>query len=294
MQDQISLYSQSPKISYNPQQIKSGQARSLEEKGYCTFSNLADPSVAQRTIEETLESLDLRQVPTLRPFNERIQLGKFNRIPSRSCPEAVECAFLALHFEMGFPLAAIEKETMFQAFLCLYFPHDEPLSETSTRLFSLGDLSLEVKDRATLEKNLISYAKNSSDGWKDWRSGRVAPLGRLLEALRGTDHLDFMFDHHIADWFSLKPDGSRLFSPEWEAEFFEELGVNLREKEILVTLKPGDLLIVDNTRVAHGRYGKRTAESLDQWLYGVSDATPGEIDLMREGLIDAVLEAQNT
>jgi hypothetical protein len=45
------------------------------------------------------------------------------------------------------------------------------------------------------------------------------------------------------------------------------------------------LLVIDNLRAVHGRFGRRRPAELYQFLYGVRSATPVDIDGFRAHLV---------
>lgn len=50
-------------------------------------------------------------------------------------------------------------------------------------------------------------------------------------------------------------------------------------------MRGGELLVIDNVRAVHGRFGKRQPEEIHQFLYGVRTGTPEDIDAFRSGLV---------
>ena len=91
-----------------------------------------------------------------------------------------------------------------------------------------------------------------------------------------------MREHRIAEWFNRGPAGRYRDGRAAEREFFAARGLAFNERELL--LRPGDLLVLDNLRVAHGRSGRRGAGELWQFLYGVEAAAPAAVGRFRSAL----------
>jgi hypothetical protein len=63
--------------------------------------------------------------------------------------------------------------------------------------------------------------------------------------------------------------------------------LDLGPVEERITLRGGELLVVDNLRAVHGRFGRRQPAEIYQFLYGVRSATPADIDHCRRLLVAA-------
>ena len=55
-----------------------------------------------------------------------------------------------------------------------------------------------------------------------------------------------------------------------ERSFFDESDLPLTHIEEQVLLRPGEMLVIDNLRTAHGRIGLRSTNELDQLFVGYS------------------------
>jgi hypothetical protein len=88
-------------------------------------------------------------------------------------------------------------------------------------------------------------------------------LGRVIEvAQEGRELVPFDTPGHLC--------GMEFDSLEHERSFFEDSGLPLTDLEEQVCLRPGELLLIDNLRTAHGRSGRRAADDLHQLFVGYS------------------------
>ena len=220
-------------------------------------------------------TLDYDQLPLLLPFKDAIKLGKEDHIPHSSCQDAVDSHFIAFHLEMGIPIIPVEDETRMFTYLCLYLPATTPQSRAKTRLLPLKGLFKKFPD---FPENLFHYVQEVGDGWKEYNSGRISCLGRFVDAALGKKELTYMRDFRIAEWFQANSGREWVPGRSTELSYYKKAGLDLLALEHLVHLQPGDLLIIDNTRVAHGKLGKRNAEELYQLQYGVESMTRTEVE----------------
>ena len=212
------------------------------------------------------------------PFARRVVLDNLARIPHKSCQDAIETDHMSLHFEMGLPLIPTEDVSRVHALICLYIPKGENASDVATRLLSIDGL---LNKTQNVESNLVKYCKKNGAGWKDFNSGRLLCAAQLFDAMQENCELGYMREDRIAEWFNKDAKRASQNGAQKEIDFFAKFRINLRAKEKSFILQPGDLLIVDNLRVAHGRRGRRPAEELVQYLYGARDVTRDEIDAIR-------------
>jgi hypothetical protein len=61
-----------------------------------------------------------------------------------------------------------------------------------------------------------------------------------------------------------------------------EFGVDLEDVEERVRLRRGELLLLDNVRVVHGRIGQRPQREVWQILFGLPDLNPPSVDRIVE------------
>ncbi|RJQ19973.1 hypothetical protein C4580_04785 [Candidatus Woesearchaeota archaeon] len=245
---------------------------------------LRDGFVLLRNVSgaEEVCGLFLEEVRTAWPFGQGVALDNVARVPHKSCQDAVETGHLSLHFEMGLPVIPVEETTRVHALLCLHIPKNETASEVKTRLLPIDGL---LAGRA-VEEALTNYVKKYGAGWNGHNSGRILCAGQLLDAAAGKSELSYMREHRIAEWFNQDENGNVQDGRVNERAFFRKHGIVLSEREKSFVLQQGDLLIIDNLRVAHGREGRRPAEELVQLLYGAREVSRVQIDGLRRQIVD--------
>jgi hypothetical protein len=79
--------------------------------------------------------------------------------------------------------------------------------------------------------------------------------------------------------------GMEFDSLEHERTFFDESGLPLTTVEEQVFLRPGEMLVIDNLRTAHGRSGLRSTNELHQLFVGYASLRTEDQQL----LLDRVL-----
>lgn len=252
--------------------------------GFLFLSNIAD---AESYLESFVAELKDRD---LWPFASRLQLDNKARVPHKSCNDAVETDHLSMHFEMGLPILPVEEKSRVHALICLHIPPGDKASNVATRLLPI-DCLLAGKSKEAVDKSLATYVQKHGAGWQDHNSGRLLVAAQLLDAASNQDELAYMREHRIAEWFNKDAKNNNQSGLAKETAFFAKHNIQLANHEKRFTLKPGDLLIVDNLRVAHGRDGKRPAEELLQFLYGVKDASREEINIIRANIISELTKS---
>ncbi len=243
------------------------------ENGFVLIRGVAD---ASRVLADFIEQFKRRS--TL-PFSSRMSLQNLARVPSTHCPDATETDHLSLHFEMGLPLVPVEDSSRIFQLICLHIPSGSIASPVATRLLPITGLAKHTVH--FVEQEIISYCHRSAASMGEFNSGRLLCAAQIFDALCGFNELGYMSEHRISQWFNTDEDGKARDGLKAEQQFFSRCGIDLAAQEQRFVLAPGDLLIVDNLRVAHGRHGKRPAEELTQYLYGVADAHPAEINAVR-------------
>src|SRR6185437_10837062 len=178
--------------------------------------------------------------------------------------------YQVLHFDMGHPFVENADPLVIShvgLYRSLQYRHifDTPTAET--RIISLAGLTSLLAN--IVESRLAAYAGAHGDGWVGHNTGRIAAGVRLLDALSDSPRFQDERDKTVGQWFSndQKVDSSTAF--EHEAAFYAEHGIDLREREQRVALKAGQLLFLDNTRVLHGRMGKRSAKEVLNFMFGI-------------------------
>lgn len=172
----------------------------------------------------------------------------------------------------------------------LYHPGTS-VGPAKTRAASLRGLLREKKfgTKAEIEKKVLAYVNTYGDGWDTTNTRRLTCFARFIDAVSDSKELVSYWDKTMAQWFQDKTkDGYK--SLENERAFYRSHGVPIDEVEEGIQLQPGQLLIIDNMSAIHGRIGKRNAEEIYQFMFGVKDATPEDIDAFREHVVQIVKE----
>jgi hypothetical protein len=171
--------------------------------------------------------------------------------------------FQTLHFDFGLPLVPALPADVAR-FTALHIPGDVPAGGATTRLVPLEPLlaARVWPDRDDLLERLAAYGR-SHGAWDDEAGYVEGSLARLVEAALGeTPALPSV---KTREGFLC---GTEFASLDAEAQFFAQRGLRPEAIEIAVCLKPGELLVFDNLRVAHGRRGTRRPGELRQRVLG--------------------------
>lgn len=267
---------------------------SFYEKGYCLIDqNLENEDEARETIEVLIASIDVERAPVYKNFLDKIRLAKRDQIPV--CDDSVETSFQALHFDMGQPMFSEEPQNMFMI-TGLFIPKKETPKTAKTRVINIRGLFNDSKKFGTkkeVEEKIVDYVKKYGDGWAypdKVNTCRISCFARVVDAVAGTNELADYFDKTMAQWFQDPNNKDGGASKVMEKKFYAERGIDLDSIEEDIVIKPGQLLIVDNMRTAHGRIGKRNAKETWQFMYGVSNATPSEIGTFRKELVNLLTD----
>ena len=196
-------------------------------------------------------------------------------------------SFLALHFDFGhalFPLAPADVHL----FVALYLPPSSAGVSAATRVVSIEDIGSQRHwgSRVDIEERLWSYARSHGSSW-DWdgdSGNRTSCFARVLDALRPPHRLTNFRTTPHEYWYEVSQAGHEFGAPSDEAAFYASCGVALETIEQHFVVQPGQLLILNNVRTVHGRYGVRRPEELYQFLLGVRHVHPKKAVLIREWL----------
>ena len=238
------------------------------EHGWVVIDNVADEFEAIRVQENFLNSAGVRT-----------QLAKADQIPV--CDDIVATSFQVLHFDMGHPLVESPGQ-LFVSHVGIYLPKTIDYEVTAaTRVVELPGLLGHLHESPeTVESNLTNYVRRYGDGWTGHNSLRLAAFVRFLDAMSEKPELTQEVDKTVGQWFGTERSGEDEAYRQ-EADFFAKHGIALDLVEHQVRLAPGQLLILDNSRVVHGRIGKRREKELFNYMWGVPTLASEEIALLR-------------
>ncbi len=296
MGPQLGLPSAAPDEIFNSQQFQFGRFAPVDQappepartdfyqEGWTVFDDVADPRTALAVQESFIAGLDGWRLPFHRLLDSRVELAKADQIPV--CSDVLPDAYQVHHFDMGHPLTQQPNQPLI-AYVGLYLPADSSPVTARTRLLDLWGLvrhfglyPWEAADR------LEAYAAAHGDGWIDaagtyHNTGRLACLARVIDALSGRHELADIIDRPVGQWFSPERSLDEFEAHGLETAFYLQHGINMPTSEVEVTLEPGQLLIIDNVRIAHGRIGQRQERELYSFMWGLPEATPADISAVR-------------
>jgi hypothetical protein len=286
---------------FNTQSLLFDKTRSLEnattkqmpipleyyERGWAVIDGIADALEAVEVQEDFVRSIDPLKLPLQASLASRIKLAKADQIPV--CDDIVATSFQVLHFDMGQPFVE-SKDQLLVTHVGIYLPKDTSHNVTArTRVVELEGLLKDFGLAAdAIENKVMTYAYQHGDGWAGHNTFRLACFARFIDALSDTYELASEIDKTVGQWFQndQKLDAARAY--EQEAAFYKRHGVDLKQKERQIKLKPGQLLILDNMRVVHGRIGTRKAKELYNFMFGIRTATPDDIVALRSHVAELV------
>lgn len=252
---------------------------SFYTKGYAVLRHVKSIEDAQEVVKQFIATLDKETIPLYQRFTKRIQMLKLNAMP---IADDVDNAFQGLHFDMGHPFISGKQQAMYMI-TGLYLPPNADISEGKTRVVKIAGLLADKRwgSKQKIEKKIISYTKKYGDGWsmQQKNTGRLCCFAKVIDALGKTrklpDYIDWFYD------YTVDGEGNR----KKELKFYQEHDIDIAKREEHVLLLPGEILIIDNTRTIHSRFGKRKEKEMWQFLYGVKDARAGDMPFLRKQII---------
>lgn len=187
-------------------------------------------------------------------------IGRFVVPPEHS---AEPRDFQTLHFDFGLPLTPGDPADIAR-YTALYMPVGLAPSAAVTR-FVVLDALLDQRRWAPPDVLLDRFASyGASHGAWDHTAGYLeGSLARLIEAAIG--------DVPRLPSVSAEPNflcGLEFDELQAESAFFAERGLDISQAQIEIALQPGELLVFDNLRLAHGRRGVRQPAELRQIVLG--------------------------
>jgi hypothetical protein len=190
--------------------------------------------------------------------------------------------FQTLHFDFGLPLDPKVDQDVAR-YTALYVPNHMRDVSAKTRLVPLPALLAQRAwpTRAVLIKRLITYGRTHG-AWDDTQGYIEGSLARIVEAATGSP----------PDLPSVKTDPDFLCGLEFpsmtaELAFFARHGLRVEDVAVDVALQPGQLLILDNLALAHGRRGTRAPGELRQRVFGHKHLKPSAQRQLRDSVLSA-------
>jgi hypothetical protein len=179
----------------------------------------------------------------------------------------------------------------------LYLPPDHT-STAVTRIVSIENLLARRSfgGRSEIELKLAHYALTHGSSW-DWdrdSGNRVSCFARILDALSPEPRLTNFRETAKERWYAASRAGNEFENYQQELGFYRSVRLRLEDSEVEVTLKPGDLLVMNNVTTVHGRIGRREPHELVQFLVGLRRARISHGESIRLWLVDQLSEHPNT
>jgi Taurine catabolism dioxygenase TauD, TfdA family len=190
--------------------------------------------------------------------------------------------FQTLHFDFGLPLDVKTRREVAR-YTALHIPRKMKAGSAVTRLVPLDALlgQRTWASPAELTHRLVEYGKTHG-AWDDADGYQEGSLARIVEAAAGG----------FPRLPSVKTNpnflcGMEFDSLDHEVAFLKDLGTDVERVQIELTLRPGDLLVFDNLRMAHGRIGARTPGELHQRIFGHRNLSRAGQRRVRDQLLSA-------
>lgn len=256
------------------------------ERGWAVMSGIADQDEAVVTQERLIGSIDGSRLPLHARFRDHVQLGKADQIPV--CDDVVATSFQILHFDMGLPLDGTDQ--LLVTHVGIYLPMEtEHMVTARTRVMELDSvLANKGLSADAVERRVLSYARSHGDGWGDHNTYRLACFARMVDALADVPELRDQIDKTVGQWFMQDRQLDAVAAHDQENAFFSRHGIDIKAREREVALEPGQLLILDNLRVVHGRVGRRRAREVYNFMFGVEAVQRDDVAALRRHICEFV------
>lgn len=257
------------------------------ENGWTVIDGVSDEFEALSIQEDLIRNVDVTRVPLHARFRDRIQLAKADQIPV--CAPVVATSLQVQHFDMGHPFTD-SADPIFISHTGVYrSPSKQEPQSARTRVLPLGGLV--ALSTAEADRRLAEYAAAYGDGWPGHNSGRINAGVRVIDALSDTPELQADIDKPVDQWFGDDVvDEATAFAR--EATFYARHGIDLSQLESHIALEPGQLLFMDNTRVLHGRIGRRAAKEVFNFMFGIESIGASDIQAVRHSIGRLIVGAE--
>lgn len=257
------------------------------QHGWTVLDGIADEQEAVAAQESLIGSIDAERLPLHERFHDRIQLAKADQIPV--CDDIVTTSYQVLHFDMGHPFLESD-EQLLVTHVGLYLPKTTTHRVTArTRLVELDGLVSPLELSASvIEQKVVEYVRCHGDGWDNHNTFRLACFARFIDALAKAPELETEIDKTVGQWFQSNEKLDADDAYQQEVSFYGRHGIDLSGREVQIALEPGQLLVLDNTRVIHGRIGQRKAKEVYNFMFGIESIERDDITALRQSICELV------
>jgi hypothetical protein len=255
--------------------------------GWTVLDNISTELDAVEISKDFISKIDPDRLPLQKLFQYRIDLAKADHIPV--CDDIITTSFQVLHFDMGHPFIESSDQLLI-THVGIYLPLNTAHKVTAkTRLLELDNLLKGVSADKQIEAKILKYVKSYGDGWGETNTQRLACFARFLDALKASPEFQNERDKTVGQWFHNEEKTDEATAHQNEIDYYSKHGIDLSKQEKQIALRPGQLLIVDNSRVVHGRIGKRKAKELFNFMFGLPSASPNDIKALRKYICSLIV-----
>ncbi|HXD54456.1 MAG TPA: hypothetical protein VN618_06860 [Solirubrobacteraceae bacterium] len=202
-------------------------------------------------------------------------VGRFNIPPIG----ALRREFQALHLDFGLPVEPAESADVAR-FTALYVAPEQGPTSAFTRIVPLRPLlgQRTWAEPEELLERLSRYGRaNGAAGPRGYVEGIFA---RLIEAADGSPTLPTPNEEGLLC-------GMEFDTAAQERAHLAARGLDLERAEVRVGLGPGELLLLDNLAIAHGRLGTRRELELHQLCVGYRSLAASSQAVLRDRVLAA-------
>ena len=201
-------------------------------------------------------------------------------------------SFQCLHFDYGHPFDPRDP-TDLHLVVGLFCQAERHVPTAATRLLHLAKLARARRwpNFEIARQRIAAYGK-SHGSWVNWelRDGYVEKtVARIVDAIDATGELTPFRQLERETWFVRSHGGNEFESERDELTFFARHELEIENQYDLVRLHPGELLVLDNTAVCHGRRGQRQPRELLQSVYGHRNVSPASARQLGECVITRLI-----